>query len=115
MSAPTWSAVDEATASLLDLIDADWRPFAEADRNTIAAAIRDDARFHSGQVHPNRVRDALAALPVFKQPKPTRVGPTYRAMTLAGYLEVDGWDVSDDSRGKNAGKPIRLYRWVGAS
>lgn len=115
MSAPQWSPVDDDTASLLDLVDSDWRPFAEADRNTIARAIRDDAQAHDGEVHPNRVRRALAALPVLEQPKPTRVGPTYRALCLSGALAKTGWDISNDTRGKNAGKPCRIYRWLGAA
>ena len=115
MSAPTWAPVDDDTASLLDLIAEDWRPFAEADRNTIATAIREDAEAHGGEVHPNRVRAALAGLPVIEQPKPTRVGPTYRALCLSGVIAENGWDISNDTHGKNAGKPCRIYRWVGVA
>lgn len=110
---PRWSPLDEPTAALLDLLDADWRPFVAADRNTVAGAIRDDARFHDGQVDPNRVRAALAALPVFSQPKPQRVGPVYRALCYLGFLEVAGWGFSDDTHGRNSGKPMRTYRWIG--
>lgn len=113
VNAPTWSPLDEATADLLDLIDADWRPFAEADRNTIAAAIRDDARLHGGEVSQNRVRAALAALPVASQPKPQRVGPVYRALCLRGDLKVTGWETSDDLHGRNSGRPARTYVWIG--
>ncbi len=113
MTAPTWSALDEQTANLLDLIAADWRPFADADRNTIAGAIRDDARFHGGEVSQNRVRAALAALPLDRRPKPTRVGPVYRALCLMGELQATGWETSDDLHGRNSGKPCRSYAWVG--
>lgn len=112
-TAPQWSPLGEQTANLLDLIAADWRPFADADRNTIAGAIRDDARFHDGEVSANRVRDALAALPLHSQPKPQRVGPVYRALCLFGDLEVTGWEISEDRHGKNAGRPARTYRWIG--
>jgi hypothetical protein len=112
-ASPAWSPTDEATGSLLDLIAADWRPFAEADRNTVAGAIRDDARFHGGEVSQNRVREALAALPVFSQPKPQRVGPVYRALCLSGYLEFSGWEVSEDRHGRNSGRPVRKYYWLG--
>lgn len=114
-AAPRWAPLDDATANLLDLLDADWRPFSEADRNTIAGAIRDDARFHDGEVSSNRVREALAALPVFRQPKPQRVGPVYRALCLFGELEVTGWETSQDHHGRNAGRPARTYRWIGPS
>lgn len=113
MTTLPFSPVDSDTATLLDLIESDWRPFAEHDRNTIATAIRDDARTHAGLVSPNRVRAALAALPVAEQPKPQRVGPVYRALVLDDVLSVDGWETSDDLSGRNSGKPHRTYCWNG--
>lgn len=110
---PMWSAINDETADLLSLLASDWRPFAEADRSVIANAIRDDANAHGGWVSQNRVRAALASLPVFEQPKPQRVGPTYRALCLAGVLVADGWEQSDDLHGRNGGKPTRVYRWTG--
>ena len=115
MTAPTWSAVDSDTADILDTVNADWLPFAPAERIRIAAAIRSDAATHDGSVSPNRVRAALAALPVAEQPKPQRVGPVYRALCLAGMLQVDGWETSTDRHGRNSGKPSRRYRWIGWS
>lgn len=104
--------IDTATADLLDLIQNDWRPFAEADRNAIAWAIREDAGHHNGHVSTNRVRRLLAALPVLEQPKPQRIGPVYRALCLAGLMVPDGWESSTDRQGRNSGKPVRTYRWV---
>ena len=112
---PHWSSLDDDTGDLLDMIQADWRPFAEDDRNTVARAIRDDGLDHAGEVNPNRVREALASLPVAAQPKPQRVGPVYRALRLMGDLEVAGYDTSDDHRGRNSGKPCLTYRWVGGA
>lgn len=114
-TAPTWSAIDDPTADLLSTLNADWRPFAEDDRNTIAAAIKADAETHDGQVHPNRVRRDLAG-----KVKPQRIGPVYRALCLLGVLTTDGWDVNDGTgvdreNSGNGGRPLRLYRWVGAS
>jgi len=111
MAQPQWSPVDNTTASLLDLIQSDWRPFAQDDMNTIAAAIKLDAETHDGEIHPNRVRRDLAG-----KVKPQRVGITYRAMCLAGLIEVDGWDVNDGTgvdreNSGNSGKPQRTYRW----
>lgn len=110
---PNWAPVDDDTGSLLTLINADWRPFADTDRNTIAAAIKLDAETHDGKVHPNRVRRDLAG-----KVKPQRIGPLYRALCLLGALEVDGWDVNDGSgvdreNSGNRGKPQRTYRWLG--
>lgn len=125
MSGPVFAAVDDDTASLLELLESDWRPFAQRDWNTVAQAIRDDALDHGGKVSPNRVRRTLAALPVFDQPKPQRVGPVYRALCVLGVLrvattvdpltqqDVPAYELSDDTAGKNAGKPHRSYIWVG--
>ena len=107
MSYPS-APVDHDTASLLDLIAADWTPFAEDDRNIIANAIRDDARAHGGHVSQNRVRPVIAGRVFHK-----RVGPTYRALCLAGHLRADGWEVSSDEAGRNSGKPCRTYVWTG--
>lgn len=113
MTAPAFAPTDELTGSLLDLINADFRPFAESDRNTIAATIR-DAADATGFVSPNAVRRALASLPVRQQPKPQRIGPVYRALVSSGVLVVaDGYELSDDVAGGNSGKPHRTYRWVG--
>ncbi len=105
--------VDTYTASLLDLLEADWTPFAQADMNVIASAIRHDAETHGGQVDQNRVRLALAG-----HVKPCRVGITYRAMCRAELIRPDGWDVNDGSgvdreNSGNGGKPQRKYVWVG--
>lgn len=105
--------VDHGTASLLDLLAADWTPFAEEDRNRVAWAIRRDAREHGGEVHPNRVRRLIAGIV-----KPTRVGPVYRALCLQGVIAPNGWDINDGTgvdraNSGNGGKPARLYRWTG--
>lgn len=112
---PTFSPVGEDTGNLLDTIYADWRPFAERDKDTVAQAIWADARTNNAQVSPNRVRAALAELPVLKQPKPQRVGAVYRALCLQGFLTPIGFEESDDLAGRNRGKPHRVYRWVGGS
>ena len=96
-------AVDTYTGSLLDLIadddiHADDR--AEIERVILAVALEYD-----GHINPNIVRERL---PSWVQPQ--LVGPTYRALYLAGEIDSDGWTVSTDSRGRNSGKPARCYR-----
>ena len=106
---PAWSPVDDYTGDLLDLIQSDWTPFAEDDRNLIARAIRDDALAHDGMVSANRVRDAIAG-----KVKPQRVGPVYRALALFGELEVAGYETTEPTKtGRNGGKPAMTYRWIG--
>lgn len=111
-TAPRFEPVDDETGDLLDLIAEDWSPFAQADRDRVARAIRAEAEAHHGQVSPNRVRHRLAGLPVHQHPRPQIVGPTYRRLVGQGYLAVDGWEVSDDTTGRNSGKPHRTYRWL---
>jgi len=97
--------------SLLDLIATD--PVHRDDRARVEAAIRGDAASHSGQIDPNRVRDALTneyGLDVY----PRVVGAVYSSLRRAGVIVPDGWTTSTDRRGGNHGKPARTYRWVGA-
>lgn len=108
MTAPQWTSVDPNTADLLDLLAADWTPWADEDRNLIARAIRDDAAANGGRVDPNRVRRALAG-----QVKPQRVGPVYRLLAQQGVIRPDGWVVSDDKHGRNSGRPVRVWIFNG--
>jgi hypothetical protein len=83
------------------------------DRQTIEAAIRDDAAAHGGQVCPNRVRASLTneyGLTVY----PRVLSATYSALASAGVIEHDGWTTNTDRRGGNAGKPARLWKLVAA-
>lgn len=98
-------AVDTYTGSLLDLIaDSDDHAHhrAEIERVILAVALE-----HDGRIDPNVVRDRI---PAWVQPQ--LVGPTYRAMTLAGDIEPDGWTTNSDLKGRNSGKPQRTYRIV---
>jgi hypothetical protein len=96
-------AVDHATGDLLDVIagsDDHAHHRAEIERTIWAVALDYD-----GHINPNHVR---ARIPTWVQPQ--LVGPTYRAMTLAGDIEPDGWTTNTDTRGRNSGKPLRMYR-----
>ncbi len=98
-------AVDAYTGSLLDLIADDpghANARAEVERVIWAVAFE-----HDGHINPNVVRDRI---PAWVQPQ--LVGPTYRALCLAGEIEPAGWTTSDDNRGRNSGKPARTYRMV---
>lgn len=89
-------------------------PLAEADRRTITAAIMRDAMDHDGVVSPNRVRAALSnahGLTV----APRQLSATYSSLAARGVLRSLGWQgTNDDVRGGNAGRPMRLWQWVGA-
>ena len=98
-------AVDQYTGSLLDLI-ADDITHANG-RAAIEHVIWEVAAEHHGRIDPNLVR---ARIPAWVQPQ--LVGPTYRAMTIAGHIEPDGWTTNTDLKGRNSGKPARTYRVV---
>jgi hypothetical protein len=98
-------SVDERTGDLLDLIADCWTHTAQ--RAEVEHTILAVARDLDGWINPNVVRRRI---PTWVQPQV--VGPTYRAMCRSGVIEVDGWVVSDDTRGRNSGKPARAYRLV---
>lgn len=97
--------VDEDTRSLLELIDGD--PLHDRDRAAVIAAIMAAAAADGGRVDPNQVRKLIPDNVFHKI-----VGPTYMALARKGVLEVDGWTVSEDRRGRNSGKPARCYRLI---
>ena len=97
--------VDQATGSLLDLIaDSDDHAHHRAEIERVIWAV---AFEHDGHINPNVVRDRI---PPWVQPQ--LVGPTYRAMTLSGDIQPDGWTTNTDLKGRNSGKPARTYRLV---
>lgn len=101
------------TEATLDLVDAD--PLHDRDRAAIDAAVRAVARANDGMVDPGQVRRRLCDdngnLTVY----PRVLSARYFALRRAGVLEPAGWVVNDDRHGRNAGRPARLYRWVGAA
>ena len=98
-------SVDHMTGDLLDLIVDCWTH--EAQRAEVERVIRAVAADHNGRIDPNVVRGRI---PAWVQPQV--VGPTYRAMCKAREIEPDGWVISDDTKGRNSGKPARTYRAV---
>lgn len=114
MSAPQWASVDDDTADLLTVL--------AEDRVTQAAVLVDESttdpewdlfvqalarvtREHHGRVSPNHVRPLITG-----QVPPRRVGPFYRRACLEGLLlPTQDWDVSDDTTGRNSGRPVRVY------
>ena len=103
-----------ALPDLLDLIANDPSPWRVAERDRIVAAIATDAELHDGEVNANRVRRLLSndhGLTV----NPRVLSATYSSLRSRGVLRVTGWTTSDDTRGRNGGKPTRLWLWVGAA
>jgi hypothetical protein len=76
----------------------------------VVAAIELDASANSGEVNPNRVRELLPA-----HVQPQVIGATYSRLVREGRLVEIGWITNRDRRGRNDGKPTRLYSLQGAS
>lgn len=90
---------------ILELIAAD--PVHARDREVIVGAILADALAHAGHIDPNRVRPYLSSV------YPGCIGATYNALRARKVIAGDGWGRNGDSRSRNLGKPMRLYRWTG--
>lgn len=99
---------DPATAAILDCIAGD--RIHERDREAIVDAIRAGVR-PDGTVSANDWRGHIPTW-VFSRV----VGATVNALTHKGFLTATGdWVLSDDSHGRNCGKPMRVYRWKDAA
>lgn len=95
--------IDSATESILELVAGD--PLHEDDRAAVVRAILAAAAADNGRVDPNQVRKLI---PDNVYPRVT--GAVYQSLAKKGVLVVDGWTVSEDTTGRNTGKPCRVYR-----
>ena len=102
MSTPAWSSVDDATADLLTLVATDTAGY---EWSVFEDAILTVAHEHGGTVDQNHVRPFIRG-----KVTPKRIGSFYRRACLEGWLRPDGYSISDDHAGRNAGRPMRCYR-----
>lgn len=111
MTAPRWS--DSGQGDLLELVakgspstgtaDEEWEHF--------VYALRMEARLGGGVVDPNKLR-----LSVRGAIAPRRIGAFTSRAVARGLIEPTGeWEISDDTEGKNSGRPCRVYRWIGGA
>lgn len=75
----------------------------------VIQAIEYVARRFGGRVDPNEVRPLIAP-----GITPQVIGSVYRVLRKRGRLTVDGENVNNDTRGRNAGKKQPVYRLVDA-
>jgi hypothetical protein len=96
---------DPVTQGILECIAGD--RIHQRDREAIITAIRASVR-PNGTVSSN---DWRPLIPTWVYPKV--VGATVSALKKAGNLrhEENEWVISDDVKGRNSGRPTRLYRW----
>lgn len=100
------------TLAVVDSVANDWRADGDWLRFVEACAASADV---AGVVHVGDVRRRLTnehGLTI----APRRLSAFWaRAASKAGFLMVDGWEISDDVRGRNAGRPARRYRYRSAA
>jgi len=105
---------------LLDLLDAvadDTSPLGQDHYALVIDAFREAARLDAGVVDPNRVRSLLAEKDGYAVESHVlsaayaRARATGRGRTT--LIERHGWTTNTDTRGRNGGKPLRTYRWIG--
>lgn len=108
---PTLPGLAEQNATV-DLVGND--PRHDDDYNAFIATCRFIAR-PNGLVSINAVRSELSnvwGLTI----EPRRYSAFWRRARLDGHLERTGeWERNTDAKGRNAGKPQPVYRWVGGA
>ena len=106
---PQWSPVDDDTADLLALVaDVDhpsvgheWTLFTEA---VVTCSLLD------GIVRPNDLRPLIRG-----KVAPRRIGAFVNKALAEGLLQWRGeWQTSDDTEGRNAGRPAKVYHRTSA-
>jgi hypothetical protein len=106
---PQWSPVDAETGDLLSLLADDGTYSTEYEWELYVACLKGVAVATNWTIRPNALRAAIAG-----RIKPQRVGAFTNRAKAEGLIVWDGeWEVSDDTEGRNGGKPARIYRWVG--
>lgn len=105
-TAPHWSPVDDHTADLLALVADTNHPSPDFEWTEYLTAVRHCAALDGGLVRPNRLRPLLRGVVA-----PRRIGAfTNRAKAERLLVDAGEWEVSDDHHGRNAGRPMRVYR-----
>lgn len=101
--------VDDTIHDVCELIVA--TPIHQRDVEQVVKAIYLDADANDGNIDPNRVRASLTneyGMTVY----PRVIGAVYNSLVHKKVIAVAGWGVNEDRRGRNYGKPQRIYRWV---
>jgi hypothetical protein len=109
MTAPRWS--DSGQGDLLELV-AKGSPStgtADAEWDAFVGALKRCADMLGGRVSPNHLRGKVRG-----HVAPRRIGAFTSRAVARNLIEPTGeWEISDDTEGKNSGRPCRVYRWVG--
>jgi len=106
---PRWSAVDDPTADLISLVADPGHPSPDFEWRAFLGVLAATASLHGGRLDQNDYREQLRGVVA-----PRRIGAfVHRAKAADLIAETDEWSVSNDVQGRNAGRPMRVYRWRG--
>lgn len=108
-AAPRWESAD--VADLLELVAEGnlASPTPAEEWTEFVAALEAVALINDGLIPPNSLRPEVRGVV-----SPRRIGAfTHRALSQ-GLVEYAGtYQISDDTQGKNGGKPCRVLLWLG--
>jgi hypothetical protein len=99
---------------LLTAVHDNPQPLADRYRQRIKAAFIAAAETSDDHatIDPNAVRALLSNEHGLTVP-PRMLSAAYSVLRAEGVIEHVGWTTNTDHAGGNAGKPARLYRWIG--
>lgn len=109
MSALRWEPVDDPTQDLLSLVANDPHPSSDWEWKAFVGVLAATASLHDGLLDQNDYREQLRGVVA-----PRRIGAfVNRAKAEHLIADTGEWSVSNDTTGRNSGKPCRIYRWIG--
>ena len=109
MTAPAWSPVDDSTADLLSLVANDPHPSVDFEWRAFVGVLSATASLHDNRLDPNDYREQLRGVVA-----PKRIAAFHNRAIAEHLIEnTDDWTISTDREGRNAGRPVRVRRWIG--
>jgi hypothetical protein len=106
---PIWD--DSGQGDLLALVAAGSpaTPSADEDWELFVGCLQVASQLDCGPILPNTLRPMVRG-----QVAPKRIAAFTSRAIARGLIEPTGdWEISDDTEGRNAGRPARCYRWIG--
>lgn len=106
---PVFESVDNYTADLLTLVAEEQSPPTDREWSEYVDALATVAANHAGLIPPNALRPLVRG-----KVAPRRIGAfTHRALSQGLVRRTGDWQVSDDTEGRNGGKPAPVMEWLG--
>lgn len=108
---PVFESVDDYTADLLDLVAEEQSPPTDREWSEYVDALSAVAAANAGLIPPNALRPLVRG-----KVAPRRIGAfTHRALSQGLVRRTGEWQISDDTEGRNAGRPAPVMEWVGVA